>query len=67
MKKVNRVEEAKATIDNDILSDLIFYFSEYREERQKWAKTFKEVFCDKVDKLVKEMEEEEEENEKEKD
>ena len=63
MKKVNRVEEAKATIDNDILSDLIFYFYEYREERQKWADTFKKVFCDKVDKLVKEMEELEEEDE----
>ena len=63
MKKVNRVEEAKATIE----SDLIFYFSEYREERQKWAETFKEVFCNTVDNIVKEMEEVDEEDEKEKD
>lgn len=63
MYEMDMVEEVKATIDSDILDSLVFYFSEHREERQKWAKTFKKVFCDKVDKLVKEMEEEEEENE----
>ena len=50
----------QGTIENYI-NDLIFYFSEYSNDRKEYAEAFKKEFCDLVDRLINEFENESEE------
>ena len=65
MKEITTKEEiyemCEIELDNDVLDTLIFYFSEYRNQREEFATAFKETFCSLVDNLKAEMIEQEEE------
>ena len=67
MKEIITKEEIYDTceieLNNDVLNTLIFYFYEYRNQREEFATAFKEKFCSLVDNLKAEMIEQEEEEE----
>lgn len=61
MTKEEIYEECEATLDNDVLNSILFYFSQYRNQREEFAEIFKQSFCSMIDQVLQEIIEQEEE------